>query len=49
MKIDELTSIIIGAAIKVHLKIGPGLLESVYQVAFAYEREKADISFEKVC
>ncbi len=30
-----------------HKKLGPGLLESVYQIALAYELEKADIPFER--
>ncbi len=47
MTINELTEKIIGLAIKVHRTLGPGFLESVYQAAFAYELEKADIPFEK--
>ena len=42
-----LTEKIIGLAIKVHRTLGPGLLESVYQAALAYELEKAGIPFEK--
>lgn len=41
MQINELTERIIGRAIKVHRKLGPGFLESVYQAALAYELEKA--------
>jgi hypothetical protein len=34
MKLDELTNIIIGLAIKIHSQLGPVLLlESVYQAA----------------
>ena len=37
MSINELTSAIIGAAIKVHRVLGPGLLESAYRACLAYE------------
>jgi len=37
---NELSKIIIGAAIEVHQILGPGLLESVYQKALAYELAK---------
>jgi len=47
MKLDELTKIIIALAIKIHRNLGPGLLESVYQAALAYELQKAGIPFEK--
>jgi GxxExxY protein len=40
MSLDEITSAIIGAAIKVHRKLGPGLLESAYRICLAYELEK---------
>ena len=47
MLINELTEKIIGLAIKVHRKLGPGFLESVYQAALAYELKRAGIPFEK--
>lgn len=34
---NELSSIIIGAAIEVHKQLGPGLLESSYEICLAYE------------
>jgi hypothetical protein len=34
---DSLTGEIIGAAIEVHKKLGPGLLESAYGKCLAYE------------
>lgn len=40
MEIKELTSAIIGAAIEVHRRLGPGLLESAYRVCLAYELRK---------
>jgi GxxExxY protein len=39
--------VIIGLAIKIHRNLGPGLLESVYQAALAYELQKANIAFVK--
>lgn len=47
MHIDNLTELIIGAAIKVHRKLGPGLLESVYQAALEYELKKLKIPYER--
>jgi len=47
MEINKLTEKIIGCAITVHRKLGPGFLESVYQAALAYELQKAGIQFEK--
>ncbi|GBD92497.1 hypothetical protein BMS3Abin05_00069 [bacterium BMS3Abin05] len=46
-KINDLTGKIIGLAITVHRKLGPGFLESVYQAAMAYELTKAGIAFER--
>ncbi len=34
---NEISSLIIGAAIEVHKQLGPGLLESSYQACLAYE------------
>jgi len=34
---NELSSIIIGAAIEVHTSLGPGLLESAYEACLFYE------------
>ena len=37
---EELGRAIIGAAIKVHSTLGPGLLESAYELCLVYELEK---------
>jgi len=37
---EDLTPEIIGAAIKIHRKLGPGLLESAYEACMAYEVAK---------
>lgn len=37
---NELTNVIIGAAIEVHRRLGPGLLEGVYRRCLAYELRK---------
>jgi GxxExxY protein len=40
MKINEITYAIIGASMKVHSALGPGLLEKAYEVCVAYELKK---------
>ena len=35
--VNQLTEAIIGAAIEVHKRLGPGLLESAYRICLAYE------------
>lgn len=46
-ELNLLTERIIGCAIRVHRKLGPGFLESVYQAALGYELNQAGISFEQ--
>lgn len=46
-KVNEVTEAVIGAAIKVHKKLGPGLLESAYEACVAYELEKAGHRVER--
>jgi GxxExxY protein len=43
----DITSLIIGAAIKVHRKLGPGLLESAYEACLAYELEKLGLQVQR--
>ena len=45
--INELTGAVIGAAIEVHKVIGPGLLESTYEVCLCREFELRKFPFEK--
>lgn len=44
MEINEITKIVVDAAIKVHSHLGPGLLESVYLRCLAYELGKRGLS-----
>jgi len=37
LKHDELSELIIGSAIEVHRELGPGLLESIYEMCLAHE------------
>lgn len=44
---DELSKIIIGCGIRVHSKLGPGLLESAYEECLFYELRKEGLNAEK--
>lgn len=46
MDIEEIGKKIIGAAIKVHCALGPGLLESAYQKCLDYELRKTRLKVE---
>jgi len=45
--INDITHEIIGAAIEVHRRLGPGLLESVYEACLAHEMRKRGLLFEQ--
>jgi len=47
MKMNQLSSKIIGAAIEVHKNLGPGLLESAYEECLCHELSIHGMSFEK--
>jgi GxxExxY protein len=47
MEKDPLTSKVIGCAIEVHRTLGPGLLESAYQQALAYELKQEGVPFKQ--
>ncbi|OHB74128.1 MAG: GxxExxY protein [Planctomycetes bacterium RBG_16_55_9] len=44
---NELGTIIVDAAIAVHRELGPGLLETVYEVALAYELRQRGLIVER--
>jgi GxxExxY protein len=45
-KLDQITRRIIGAAIEVHKALGPGLLESAYEVCLAFELHQIGLKVE---
>ena len=47
MELNLLSEKIIGCAIKVHRTLGPGLLESSYEVCLVYELKKAQLKAER--
>ena len=44
--IDEITGSIVDAAYKIHTGLGPGLLESVYEIVLARTLEKRGLVVE---
>jgi len=44
---NELSNVVIGAAIEVHKHLGPGLLEAVYRGCLAHELMERGISVER--
>ena len=47
MNENELSKIIVDCCFKIHSKLGPGLLESVYEEVLAYELRKNGLSFTR--
>ncbi len=47
MNENELSNLIIGAAINVHREVGPGLFESVYEDCLAIELSKLNLKVER--
>src|SRR5271166_5076922 len=43
----QLTEKTIGAAMRIHTRLGPGLLESAYEACLAYELEQAGLYVER--
>lgn len=48
-RLNELSHRVIGLCMEVHRELGPGLLESAYEEALAYELTQAGIAFERQC
>ena len=44
---NEIASIIVDTSYHIHVKLGPGLLESVYEEILYYELEKQGLSVER--
>ncbi|HEX7846371.1 MAG TPA: GxxExxY protein [Chitinophagaceae bacterium] len=47
MRENELATIAVDICYAIHKTLGPGLLESVYEAAFAYECDKRGISYTR--
>ena len=47
MELNEVTRLVIGAAMRVHSALGPGLLESAYRTCLCHELSKCGLRFEK--
>ena len=45
--INEITDVIIGAAIAVHKELGPGLLESAYEACLTFELADQKVKIER--
>ena len=44
---NEIAQIVVDAAFKVHITLGPGLLESVYEQVLAFELEQRGLQVER--
>jgi iron complex transport system substrate-binding protein len=47
MELDEITGEIVDAAMKIHIELGPGLLESVYEIVLARALRKRGLEVER--
>lgn len=47
MNENQIATIVVNAAFTVHTKLGPGLLESVYEIVLAHELRKQGIRVER--
>ena len=44
---NELSKILVDIAYQIHIKLGPGLLESVYEDIYVYELKKHHLEFKQ--
>ncbi len=44
---NEISKIIVDIAYRIHINLGPGLLESVYESIFAYELKKSNLDYQQ--
>jgi GxxExxY protein len=47
MKPNAASHIVIGAALRIHTELGPGILESAYEACLCYELGKAGLAIEQ--
>jgi GxxExxY protein len=47
LSLDVIGKRIVNSAYEVHSKLGPGLLEKIYEVCFCYELHKCGIQFQR--
>lgn len=47
MELDDITGAIVDSAMKIHIDLGPGLLESVYEVVLAKALQKRGLQVER--
>lgn len=47
LEINNLSNIVIGAAINVHKELGQGLLESIYEESLCHELDLLNVSYER--
>ena len=47
MKEYDIGSIVVDCAVRVHQRLGPGLLESVYEIVLSHELQKRGLSVER--
>jgi GxxExxY protein len=44
---NEIVEIVVDCAVKLHMRLGPGLLESVYETVLCYELQKRGLSVQR--